>query len=264
MIIIKQKNAKIFIPTIALIVVLTIITMIAIVNTHTKSSAQTQTTQTASQTITDMTTMQGEATHPTRPNKKPHKTEQATTAIETTNSITEKITTSVTEPATNKPKHTKQQTQADTKPAQTATKKPKQTKTRPQGPYGTWGRLFIPSVDIDVALYQTPCTPDAQPIVDAYDSAAYINTLDGAVLIADHSNQGFDKIINLKTGDKLYIYRPDNSIETYICQETCNGKNYTNKICDERGVANTQSSGIWCYTCGASSVDIIISKFQKE
>lgn len=260
MIIIKQKNAKIFIPTITLIVVLTIITMIAIVNTHTKSSAQTQTTQ----TITDMATMQGKATHPTRPNKKPYKTEQETTVIETTSPITEKITTPVTEPATNKPKHTKQQTQANNEPAQTATKKPKQTKTRPQGPYGTWGRLFIPSVDIDVALYQTPCTPDAQPIVDAYDSAAYINTLDGAVLIADHSNQGFDKIVNLKAGDKLYIYRPDDSIETYVCQETCNGKNYTSKICDERGVASVQSSGIWCYTCGASSVDIIISKFQKE
>lgn len=243
MIIIKQKNAKIFIPTITLIVVLTIITMIAIVNTHTKSSAQTQTTQTVSQTITDMATMQGKATHPTRPNKRPYKTEQETTVIETTSPITEKITTPVTEPATNKPKH---------------------TKTRPQGPYGTWGRLFIPSVDIDVALYQTPCTPDAQPIVDAYDSAAYINTLDGAVLIADHSNQGFDKIVNLKAGDKLYIYRPDDSIETYVCQETCNGKNYTSKICDERGVASVQSSGIWCYTCGASSVDIIISKFQKE
>lgn len=257
MIIIKQKNAKIFIPTITLIVVLTIITMIAIVNTHTKSSEQTQTTQTASQAITDMATMQGKATHPTRQNKTPYKTEQATTVIETTSPMTEKITASVAEPATNKPKHTKQQTQ-------TATKKPKQTKTRPQGPYGTWGRLFIPSVDIDVALYQTPCTPDAQPIVDAYDSAAYINTLEGAVLIADHSNQGFDKIVNLKAGDKLYIYRPDNSIETYICQETCNGKNYTSKICDERGVASVQSSGIWCYTCGASSVDIIISKFQKE
>lgn len=264
MIIIKQKNAKIFIPTITLIVVLTIITMIAIVNTHTKSSEQTQTTQTASQAITDMATMQGKATRPTRQNKTPYKTEQATTVIETTSPITEKITTSITEPATNKPKHTKQQTQANNEPAQTATKKPKQTKTRPQGPYGTWGRLFIPSVDIDVALYQTPCTSDAQPIVDAYDSAAYINTLDGAVLIADHSNQGFDKIANLKAGDKLYIYRPDDSIETYVCQETCNGKNYTSKICDERGVASVQSSGIWCYTCGASSVDIIISKFQKE
>lgn len=264
MIIIKQKNTKIFIPTITLIVVLTVIAMIAIVNTHTKSSGQTQTTQTASQAITDMATMQGKATHPTRQNKTPYKTEQATTVIETTSPMTEKITTSVAEPATNKPKHTKQQTQANNKPAQTATKKPKQTKTRPQGPYGTWGRLFIPSVDIDVALYQTPCTPDAQPIVDAYDSAAYINTLDGAVLIADHSNQGFDKIANLKAGDKLYIYRPDDSIETYVCQETCNGKNYTSKICDERGVASVQSSGIWCYTCGASSVDIIISKFQKE
>lgn len=261
MIIIKQKNAKIFIPTITLIVVLTIVTIIAIVNTHTNSSAQTQTTQTASQKITDMATTQGKAKDPTRQNKTPYKTEQETTVIETT---TQPMTTSVTEPATNKPKHTKQQTQANTKPAQTATKKPKQTKTRPQGPYGTWGRLFIPSVDIDVALYQTPCTPDAQPIVDAYDSAAYINTLDGAVLIADHSNQGFDKIVNLKAGDKLYIYRPDDSIETYVCQETCNGKNYTSKICDERGVASTQSSGIWCYTCGASSVDIIISKFQKE
>lgn len=212
-----------------------------------------------------MATTQGETTHPTRQSKTPYKTEQATTVVETTVPVTEKMTTHpVTEPATNKPKHTKQQTQANTEPAQTATKKPKQAKTRPQGPYGTWGRLFIPSVNIDVALYQTPCTPEAQQIVDAYDSAAYMNTLNGAVLIGDHSNQGFDKLINVQAGTKMYIYRTDGSVETYICTETCYGTNYASGICDSNGISSEKSSGIWCYTCGASSTNIIISKFQKE
>lgn len=261
MIIITQKNTKIFIPIVTLIIVITILTIIAIVNTHRETSVPAQTTQITSQKITDVTTTQSETTSPVT---------EETTVIETTIPTTEEITTysatdPVTEPITHKqPQKTKTQTQITTEPVQIATEKPTQTKTRPQGPYGTWGRLFIPSVNIDVALYQTPCTPEAQQIVDAYDSAAYMNTLNGAVLIGDHSNQGFDRLINIQTGTKMYIYRSDGSVETYVCTETCHGTNYTSGVCDANGISSEQSSGIWCYTCGASSADIIISKFQKE
>lgn len=261
MIIIKQKNTKIFIPIVTLIIVITIITVVAIVNTHTETSKSNQTTQITSQETTKIATTQFITTSPAT---------EETTVIETTIFATEKMTTypmtnSVTEPITHKqPQKTKTQTQINTEPAQIATEKPKQTKTRPQGPYGTWGRLFIPSVNIDVALYQTPCTPEAQQIVDAYDSAAYMNTLNGAVLIGDHSNQGFDRLINVQAGTKMYIYRADGSVETYVCTETCRGTNYTSGVCDSNGVSSEKNSGIWCYTCGTSSTNIIISKFQKE
>lgn len=216
MIIIKQKNTKIFIPIVTLIVVITIITVVAIVNTHTETSKSNQTTQITSQEKTKIATTQFITTSPAT---------EETTVIETTIFATEKMTTypmtnSVTEPITHKqPQKTKTQTQINTEPAQIATEKPKQTKTRPQGPYGTWGRLFIPSVN---------------------------------------------RLINVQAGTKMYIYRADGSVETYVCTETCRGTNYTSGVCDSNGVSSEKNSGIWCYTCGASSVDIIISKFQKE
>lgn len=65
------------------------------------------------------------------------------------------------------------------------------------GPLGTAGRLTIPSVGIDVALYACSSSgeyaAEQQRIVDEIDSAAYITQVHtNSHVIADHNHQGFD------------------------------------------------------------------------
>ena len=74
-----------------------------------------------------------------------------------------------------------------------------------------YGRLSIPDVGVDVALIRS----ESQSVVDAKDSAAYF-LWNGAWLIADHWNQGFDAIKRCKPGDICYIATGD-TIEEYEC-----------------------------------------------
>ena len=96
------------------------------------------------------------------------------------------------------------------------------------GRYGDKGRLIIPNVGVSVALYQCDWfdkSHGGQTCVDNYDSAAWLvseNTpdfwsdyFDNSVIIADHTEQGFNAIKSMTCGDIAYIYNSDGTCEKY-------------------------------------------------
>lgn len=82
-----------------------------------------------------------------------------------------------------------------------------------------YGRLVIPDVGVDVAVIKV----FSQETTDAQDSAAYFDW-NGAWLIADHWNQGFDAIKQCQPGDICYIVTGDD-IEEYKCLRMDYGHN---------------------------------------
>ena len=119
---------------------------------------------------------------------------------------------------------------------------------------GMVGRLVIPSVGVNVALF----SGSSQAIVDAQDSAAYFSA-GNAMVIGDHWNQGFTKIKSCTVGTKAYIYR-DDSIETLTCTNVCRGINNDYDILYEDGTSATTGSWLLMYTCnGANYHDITIT-----
>lgn len=119
---------------------------------------------------------------------------------------------------------------------------------------GMVGRLVIPSVGVNVALF----SGSDQAIVDAQDSAAYFSA-GNSMVIGDHWNQGFTKIKNCAVGTKAYIYRGD-SIETLTCTNVCRGINNDYDILHEDGTSATTGSWLLMYTCnGANYHDITIT-----
>ncbi len=84
---------------------------------------------------------------------------------------------------------------------------------------GMNGRLVIPSVGVNVALFEG----HAQRFVDAKDSAAYF-LAGNTMLVGDHWNQGFSKIKNCHAGTLAYIYR-GTSVQTLTCTGVCSGIN---------------------------------------
>lgn len=119
---------------------------------------------------------------------------------------------------------------------------------------GMVGRLVIPSVGVNVALF----SGSSQAIVDAQDSAAYFSA-GNAMVIGDHWNQGFTKIKSCTVGTKAYIYRGD-SIETLTCTNVCRGINNDYDILYEDGTSATTGSWLLMYTCnGANYHDVTIT-----
>lgn len=119
---------------------------------------------------------------------------------------------------------------------------------------GMVGRLVIPSVGVNVALF----SGSNQAIVDAQDSAAYFSA-GNSMVIGDHWNQGFTKIKSCAVGTKAYIYRGD-SIETLTCTNVCRGINNDYDILYEDGTSATTGSWLLMYTCnGANYHDITIT-----
>lgn len=114
------------------------------------------------------------------------------------------------------------------------------------GRYGDRGRLIIPSVGVSVALYQCDWfdkSHGGQTCVDNYDSAAWLvseNTpdfwsdyFDNSVIIADHTEQGFNAIKSMTCGDIAYIYNSDGTCEKYEYIKTdYNGSNVNTYLPD--------------------------------
>ena len=111
------------------------------------------------------------------------------------------------------------------------------------GRYGDKGRLIIPNVGVSVALYQCDWfdkTGKGQTCVDSYDSAAWLvaenipdywaDYFDNSVIIADHTEQGFNAIKSMTYGDIAYIYN-NGTCEKYEYVKTdYNGSNVENYI----------------------------------
>ncbi len=131
---------------------------------------------------------------------------------------------------------------------------------------GTYGRLYIPSVDLNVGLYSVDMTSNvAQKIVDDYDSAAYFE-FNNQNVIADHNHQGFHKIINIPISEKAYIKKADGSVDTYQLTQKFEGKNLEYDLVDlnDQSVFNNPNALIMytCYKMSEYDNHIMITIFQ--
>lgn len=109
-----------------------------------------------------------------------------------------------------------------------------------------YGRLYIPEVNISVALYED----DAQFITDRADSANIIFLGDSDdYTIADHNNQEFSKLFNVNVGMYGYIELKNGNIISLKCVDVFNGHNTGVRITDENGVNADNRTDYMTYTC---------------
>lgn len=119
---------------------------------------------------------------------------------------------------------------------------------------GNIGRLRIPSVGVDVALFKSSVYGGSQPVVDANDSAAYMaDAVDcyGQILIGDHRHQGFDKIKKSSPGSTKAYFDFGTYTKTYVCTDKFVGKNIGYDLVDLNGTSITgrNDGGVCMYTC---------------
>ena len=134
---------------------------------------------------------------------------------------------------------------------------------------GDIGRLSIPAVGYTAALYNglPRGSAGAQQIVNAVDSACYVNYGFGTTYIGDHNYQGFENMKSSVPGvTRAYITWTDGSTSSYVCmsvQYNCvkNGA----YIYDEGG-NSIYSSGysIAMVTCNYNSSTVTVSYWNRE
>lgn len=117
------------------------------------------------------------------------------------------------------------------------------------------GRLLIPSGNIDVALFsegenaQNKSTEVLrQDVVDLEDSALLYYDDPVGNIIADHSNQDFAGLPNVKIGDAAYILSGDRMV-TLECVFSTDGVNTGYGITDMDGGWKHDDADYVCYTC---------------
>ena len=135
------------------------------------------------------------------------------------------------------------------------------------------GRLVVPSVGIDVALFSWGTAPGGetdpdktvevvrQQVVDDTDSALLY--YDNAVgnIIADHSNQDFSALANIKEGDAAYILSGER-IVSLRCNLVTDGTNTGNGITDKDGGWHHNEDYV-CYTCLEDWTHVLIVGFTR-
>lgn len=116
---------------------------------------------------------------------------------------------------------------------------------------GTVGRLFIPSVDLNVGVYNADITKveTTQKIVDNRDSAAYFH-MNHQYIIADHNYQGFNRISDIPIGGKAYIKKANGQISVYRMTNRLEGENLGYDLTDLNGKSVLDGRGdLIMYTC---------------
>lgn len=123
-----------------------------------------------------------------------------------------------------------------------------QVKSQMASRSGMYGRLYIPSVGISVAMIH--CSEsNAQAVTNARDSAAYILYFSGARIIADHNNQAFSKLTSVTPGMKAQILQGDKNINL-TCSFAINGVNTGYNLTDGNGDASIiYKADYVAYTC---------------
>lgn len=116
--------------------------------------------------------------------------------------------------------------------------------------YGDQGRLFLPSINTSVALYdvniRTSSDAELQRIVDNYDSAMYsLDEYAGpGIVIGDHRSQSFKNIGRIKVGQQAFIENADGSRQYYKCISIDrHGRNTGDYLLDSDNV------DAWTYDC---------------
>ena len=131
--------------------------------------------------------------------------------------------------------------------------------------YSGWGRLYIPDVGINVALYCVDYydDQDAQWICDAEDSAVYMTGWGVTPFIGDHTNQGFSGIRSCVDDTKAFI-RHDGNTYVYDCTYVGGGTNDGYNIYDWNGemIWNHGSNDLGMYTCNGNWQNVSIVLFS--
>lgn len=129
---------------------------------------------------------------------------------------------------------------------------------------GMVGRLVIPSVGINVALYTdgegTTEEEKLQNICDREDAAAFFDDGSG-YLIADHNNQAFRVLGNVQQGDRAFILR-GHSILSLECDLRMDAHNYGKGIVDAEGNYVSSLSDYVCYTCKENWNNVSVAGFR--
>lgn len=134
---------------------------------------------------------------------------------------------------------------------------------------GSCGRLFIPGVGVDVAIFDATLydAKQSQPIVDAEDSAAYMT--DGVPwwgfpIVADHVHQGFAAIKKSVAGETVAYMHFGDRVEAYMCTRVFRGYNEgTLTDLDGNPIKGTNPGGLCMYTCNSDG-SITITFWQPQ
>ncbi|MBQ9686642.1 MAG: hypothetical protein IJV41_08895 [Oscillospiraceae bacterium] len=127
------------------------------------------------------------------------------------------------------------------------------------------GRLVIASADIDVGLFVWGEGPDenavGQRVTDDEDSAlVYFDGI--GYVVADHNNQDFATLNQVKVGDMAYILSGD-AISSLRCDKVIDGINTGHGITDAEGTWATIGEDLICYTCKENWTNVLVVGFTQ-
>lgn len=132
---------------------------------------------------------------------------------------------------------------------------------------GTLGRLYIPEVNLSVAVYYANVWGDenynAQTIVDRKDSAAFYE-LGRQYIIADHNYQGFKKLESVKIGTTAYIKLQNGSMVNIRVKDKFIGKNLSYDLVDSEGTSiQDMDKSLIMYTCYNNNKNILVTRWER-
>ena len=118
-----------------------------------------------------------------------------------------------------------------------------------------YGRLFIPDLDISVAMYYGKQTY----ITDRTDSANIFDIRNYyGLIIADHNNQSFYNLSNVEVGTKGYILTKYMDVISIECVDKFNGHNIGKFLVDEDDNMAMGRADYMMYTCRDNWQNIMI------
>lgn len=108
------------------------------------------------------------------------------------------------------------------------------------------GRLYIPDVEIDVALYRT----NLQWVCDLKDAACYFDLYGSdCMLIADHVTQSFGPLLDVVEGDTAYINLKTGETVRMVCTDVFDGYDTDHAIVDGDRKDARRDADYLMYTC---------------
>ena len=109
---------------------------------------------------------------------------------------------------------------------------------------GFYGRLHIPAVGIDVALYSS----SSQYVCNRADSCCYFY-FNGSTVMGDHSNQAFRTLTSVSTGMTAYIDLAGGGRLNLLCTGVLNGHNHRDYFSDSNYNCLNGAGPYITYTC---------------
>ena len=128
------------------------------------------------------------------------------------------------------------------------------------------GRLYIPEVSINVALFDTSeiTAKERQYVVDLPDSAAMFY-LGNQCVIGDHDLQGFQNIRDVIQDQTIAYIQKGDYTEVYICTESGDGCNTGKTIIDKNGdvIESRNDADLIMYTCNGNWQNITYTVWKE-